>query len=98
MNRLFSKIVSITIVLVLSSTFAFAVEKFRPPAAPVNQSELIDINTAIEDQLKTLPGISDDYSDKIIAGRPYTKKEQLLYNKILPEATYEGIKYLIIVK
>jgi DNA uptake protein ComE-like DNA-binding protein len=93
---------AITFILILSSTLIFAADKFRQPlpntAEPTNKSALLDINMANDDQLKTLPGISGDYSDKIIAGRPYIKKEQLLYNKILPEATYDEIKDLIIVK
>ena len=64
----------------------------------VAQSSLLDINTATAAQLKALPGIGDAYSAKIIAGRPYAKKDQLLSRNILPRATYEKIKDLIIAK
>ena len=62
------------------------------------QADLLDINTATADQLKALPGISESYSEQIIKGRPYQRKDELVQKKILPRATYEQIKYKIVVK
>ncbi len=67
-------------------------------AATEKAAELIDINSATADQLKSIPGIGDAYSAKIIKGRPYRAKNELVQKKILPESVYDKVKDQIIAK
>ena len=66
--------------------------------APAPAAALMDINTATAAQLMTLPGIGNAYAKRIIAGRPYTAKNQLVTRGIIPQTTYNKIAAQIIAK
>jgi len=64
----------------------------------VYAAEPLDLNRATDDQLKALPGIGDAYSAKIIKGRPYKRKDELVQKEIIPQATYDKMKDQIVAK
>ena len=88
-----------------SSTTAPAVT--ATPKAPASDArstaaspkmDTVDINSATAAELKMLPGVSDNDATKIIQGRPYTDKSQLVSKKVVSEPTYEKIKDHVVAK
>jgi competence protein ComEA len=63
-----------------------------------SKKEPIDINSASAEELQSLKGIGDVYAKKIIEGRPYKGKDELVQKNIIPKATYDKIKGQIIAK
>jgi competence protein ComEA len=108
MKRLATYCIMTVLAALLAAPVAHAApDATAPPAAGTSkkakkawpgQENLLDINTATIEQLKALPGLSADDSAKIIAGRPYTRKNQLKQKNIITAATYDGIKDQIVAK
>src|SRR3569623_3252427 len=110
MKKLLAPLVLVFAMVV--STASFADKGSAAPAAPAQTTpaekpavkpapapaDLVDLNTATEEQLTALPGIGDAYSKKILAGRPTAKKDQLVSKKIVPQATSNKIKDQVIAK
>ena len=66
------------------------------PAPAAAAKPPVDINTANRAQLQALPGIDDAQAQKIIDGRPYRSKAELVTAHVLPVATFVSIKGSII--
>jgi DNA uptake protein ComE-like DNA-binding protein len=108
MRRSFVCVLGCLVILAVASSQCLVYSQTNTPAKSTEKkvsastakakAELLDINSASKEKLMELKGIGPAYAEKIIAGRPYKGKDDLVNKKLIPKPTYEGIKNLIIAK
>lgn len=82
----------LVIFVALAISLGYQLWQLSQPSFP------LDLNSAAEKHLTKLEGIDEATAQKIIAGRPYKRKDELVRRKILEEAQYEQIKEQIIAR
>lgn len=77
-----------------------------PPATPpaahekhmakAHSAPRINVNTATKEELMTLPGVTDETADKIIAARPIKSKSELVSKNIVTKDAFKKLSAMIV--
>lgn len=70
----------------------------NPAGSSKADGQIVDLNSATKTQLINLPGIGEAYAQRIIDGRPYREKTDLVRRNIIPESTYRVIQDRVIAR
>jgi competence protein ComEA len=88
------------LMLALLATVAFGAQTKdmpRTPVKPINQPSVVDINAAPEADIVSI-GIEKTAAKKIIEGRPWRSKRDLLTKQVLTKEQYEKFKDSLVAK
>lgn len=58
----------------------------------------IDLNSASEEDLTSLPGVGKHEAKRIISGRPYHDKHDLVAKRVMSESAYEKLRDAVTAK
>ena len=75
-----------------------AASAHAPAAATADKTALLDLNSASKAELMKLPAVGDAISDKIIAGRPWKSKYDLVVKKVVTRSAYDKFSKLVVAR
>jgi|SRR6476646_8228516 competence protein ComEA len=88
------------VVAALLSTAALAAQVKEMPRTPIksiNETKIVDINTGTESDFVNL-GIDRAVAKKIVDGRPYRSKRDLVTRQVLTKDQYDKFKSSLVAK